>query len=216
MFAVLKTGGKQYRVSSGDILKVEKLAAEAGETVQFDEILMVGDTVGDPFVEGAVVRARVLDQIKDKKVINFVRRRRKHGSKRKKGHRQRLTLLRVTEIIGAGAAESELETATGPGSLSESHALAAPETSEVAMAEGNMVELPAVDATPAPAEDMGRVISSAETVTEPMEREGPPQAETGDIGENPEPSEAENGAQEAEAVATSRPDAAEEQDGRVN
>ena len=64
MFAVLKTGGKQYRVQSGDILRVEKLAADAGEKVQFNEVLMVGATVGAPFVEGAGVQAEVIDQIK--------------------------------------------------------------------------------------------------------------------------------------------------------
>lgn len=103
MFAVLKTGGKQYKVASGDVLRVEKLAATAGETVQFDEILMVGSTVGTPFVEGAAVKAEVIDQIKGEKVIHFVKRRRKHSSKRTKGHRQQLTLLRVTEILESGA-----------------------------------------------------------------------------------------------------------------
>src|SRR6056297_2534172 len=82
MFAVLKTGGKQYRVQSGDVLKVEKLAAAAGETVQFNDVLMVGATVGTPLVDGAGVQAEVIDQIKGEKVINFVRRRRKHSSKR--------------------------------------------------------------------------------------------------------------------------------------
>ena len=80
MFAVMKTGGKQYRVQSGDILRVEKLAADAGETVQFNEVLMVGSTVGTPMVEGAGVQAEVIDQIKGDKVINFVKRRRKHSS----------------------------------------------------------------------------------------------------------------------------------------
>ena len=103
MFAVLKTGGKQYRVQAGDVLRVEKLAADAGEKVQFNEILMVGATVGTPMVDGAAVQAEVIDQIKGDKVIHFVRRRRKHSSKRTKGHRQQLTLLRVTDILEKGA-----------------------------------------------------------------------------------------------------------------
>jgi len=116
MFAVLKTGGKQYRVQSGDVLKVEKLAAAAGETIQFNDVLMVGATVGTPFVEGAGVQAEVIEQIKGEKVINFVRRRRKHSSKRTKGHRQNLTLLRVTTILENGAEKSGVKAAMGAGS----------------------------------------------------------------------------------------------------
>ena len=115
MFAVLKTGGKQYKVTSGDVLRVEKLAADAGETVQFNDILMVGATVGTPFVEGAGVQAEVVDQIKGEKTINFVRRRRKHSSKRTKGHRQQLTLVRVTEILESGADKSGVKAAIGSG-----------------------------------------------------------------------------------------------------
>ncbi|WP_420863660.1 50S ribosomal protein L21 [Algirhabdus cladophorae] len=117
MFAVLKTGGKQYKVSSGDVLRVEKLAADAGETVQFNEILMVGSTVGSPTVEGAGVQAEVIDQIKGVKTINFVKRRRKHSSKRTKGHRQQLTLLRVTDILEKGADKSGVKAAVGAGSV---------------------------------------------------------------------------------------------------
>ena len=113
MFAVLKTGGKQYKVASGDVLRVEKLAAEAGDTVQFNDILMIGDAIGAPLVEGAGVQAEVIDQIKGEKVINFVRRRRKHSSKRTKGHRQQLTLLRVTDILASGADASGVKAAIG-------------------------------------------------------------------------------------------------------
>lgn len=118
MFAVLKTGGKQYKVTSGDVLRVEKLAATAGETVQFNEILMVGATIGTPTVDGAAVQAEVIDQIKGDKVIHFVKRRRKHGSKRTKGHRQQLTLLRVTDILESGADASGVKAAIGSGSVS--------------------------------------------------------------------------------------------------
>ena len=111
MFAVLKTGGKQYKVASGDVLRVEKLDAAAGETVQFNEILMVGDEVGAPLVADAGVQAEVIDQIKGVKTINFVKRRRKHSSKRTKGHRQQLTLLKVTEILAKGAGKSGVKAA---------------------------------------------------------------------------------------------------------
>ncbi|MCK0151092.1 50S ribosomal protein L21 [Marivita sp. S6314] len=121
MFAVMKTGGKQYKVQSGDVLRVEKLAADAGETVQFNEILMVGGdktVVGAPLVDGAAVQAEVVDQIKGDKVINFVKRRRKHSSKRTVGHRQQLTLLRVTDILASGADKSGVKAAIGAGSVS--------------------------------------------------------------------------------------------------
>jgi len=117
MFAVLKTGGKQYRVQAGDTLRVEKLAADAGETVQFNEILMVGSSIGTPMVEGAAVQAEVVDQIKGEKVIHFVKRRRKHSSKRTKGHRQQLTLLKVTDILEKGAEKSGVKAAIGAGSV---------------------------------------------------------------------------------------------------
>ena len=99
MFAVLKTGGKQYRVQSGDVLRVEKLAAEPGDKVQFNDILMIGGTIGAPLVAGAGVVAEVIDTIKADKVITFHKRRRKHSSQRTRGHRQQLTLLRVTELL---------------------------------------------------------------------------------------------------------------------
>lgn len=118
MFAVMKTGGKQYKVQSGDVLRVEKLAANAGDKVQFNEVLMVGATVGTPLVEGAGVQAEVIDQIKGEKVIHFVKRRRKHSSKRTKGHRQQLTLLRVTDILEKGADKSGVMAAIGAGSVS--------------------------------------------------------------------------------------------------
>jgi large subunit ribosomal protein L21 len=116
MFAVLKTGGKQYKVQAGDVLRVEKLAASAGDKVQFNEILMVGGdavTVGAPLVAGAAVQAEVIDQIKGEKVIHFVKRRRKHSSQRTKGHRQHLTLVRVTDILASGAEASGVAAAIG-------------------------------------------------------------------------------------------------------
>ena len=113
MFAVLKTGGKQYKVQAGDILRVEKLAANAGDKVQFNEILMVGSTLGAPLVAGAGVQAEVIEQIKADKVITYVKRRRKHSSQRTRGHRQQLTLLRVTEVLESGADKSGVKEAIG-------------------------------------------------------------------------------------------------------
>lgn len=117
MFAVLKTGGKQYTVRAGDVLRVEKLAATAGDKIQFNDILMVGGegapVVGAPFVAGAAVQAEVIDQIKGEKTIHYVKRRRKHSSQRTKGHRQHLTLVRVTEVLGAGAEGTGVAAATG-------------------------------------------------------------------------------------------------------
>ncbi len=102
MFAVIKTGGKQYKVAADDVFTVEKLAGEAGDTIEFTEVLMVGAddgvTVGAPFIAGAAVKAEVVEQTRGPKVISFKKRRRKHSSARKKGHRQHLTMVRVTEI----------------------------------------------------------------------------------------------------------------------
>ncbi len=118
MFAVLKTGGKQYRVQNGDTLRVEKLAANAGDKIQFNEILMVGSTVGAPLVAGAAVQAEVIDQVKADKVIHFVKRRRKHSSQRTKGHRQQLTAIRITDILESGADKSGVMAAVGAGAAS--------------------------------------------------------------------------------------------------
>ena len=123
MFAVIKTGGKQYKVQSGDMLRVERIAANAGETVQFNEVLMLGGdspVLGAPMVKDAGVQAEVVDQIKGEKVINFVKRRRKHSSKRTKGHRQKLTLIKITDILSSGADKSGVSAAVGTGSVSAS------------------------------------------------------------------------------------------------
>ena len=121
MFAVIKTGGKQYKVQSGDMLRVERLAADAGETVQFNEVLMLGGDspkLGAPLVADAGVQAEVVEQIKGEKVIHFVKRRRKHSSKRTKGHRQKLTLVKIGDILSSGADKSGAKAAIGTGSVS--------------------------------------------------------------------------------------------------
>ncbi|MBO0345551.1 50S ribosomal protein L21 [Roseibium limicola] len=106
MFAVIKTGGKQYTVAADDLLKVEKLDAEAGTSVTFEEVLMIGDgadtTVGAPLIEGATVVAEVVKQARDRKIIIFKKRRRQN-SRRRNGHRQSFTLLKVTDILTGGS-----------------------------------------------------------------------------------------------------------------
>ena len=101
MYAVIRTGGKQYRVAANQVVEVEKLDAAPGTTIAFDEVLMVGDgdnaTVGTPLVAGASVSATVLDQTRGEKVIVFKKRRRKNY-RRRNGHRQYLTMVRVTDI----------------------------------------------------------------------------------------------------------------------
>jgi large subunit ribosomal protein L21 len=97
MFAVIKTGGKQYRVAANDVLTVEKLEGEAGAKIEFTEVLMVGTKIGAPVVAGAVVTAEVVEQGRAKKVIAFKKRRRQN-SKRSRGHRQHQTTVRILDI----------------------------------------------------------------------------------------------------------------------
>ena len=109
MFAVIKTGGKQYRVAAEDKLKVEKVAGEPGDIITFGEVLVVGGdspTLGTPTVSGASVAAEVLSQARGPKVIAFKKRRRKN-SRRKRGHRQEYTVLGITEILTDGASPTK-------------------------------------------------------------------------------------------------------------
>ena len=105
MLAVIKTGGKQYAVKAGQILKVEKLDGKKGDSVSFDNVLAVTDssnhTIGNPLIKGASVEAKILDQIRDKKIIVFKKRRRKN-SKSTQGHRQYLTVLQIESIMSSG------------------------------------------------------------------------------------------------------------------
>ncbi|MFQ6182415.1 50S ribosomal protein L21 [Sinorhizobium meliloti] len=113
MFAVIKTGGKQYRVAANDVITIEKLEGVAGDKIEFTEILMVGvgadATIGAPFVEGAVVSAEVVDQGRAKKVIAFKKRRRQN-SKRSRGHRQHQTIVRILDIAGGKAKKASKKT----------------------------------------------------------------------------------------------------------
>ena len=101
-FAVIKTGGKQYKVAANDILKIEKLDAEAGTIVTFDQVLMIDGEVGLPLIEGALVAAELLETKKQKTVIIFKKNRR-HNYRRRNGHRQLLSTVRITEILTGGA-----------------------------------------------------------------------------------------------------------------
>jgi len=106
MFAVIKTGGKQYRIAANDLLKVEKVAGKVGDTVEFGQVLAFGEgenvTIGAPFVEGATVVGEVVEQGKSRTVIAFKKRRRQN-SRRKIGHRQLLTTVKITEILTSGS-----------------------------------------------------------------------------------------------------------------
>jgi large subunit ribosomal protein L21 len=103
MFAVIRTGGKQYKVAKDDVISVEKLAAEPGGTIELTDVLMIGDggavATGTPMLDGASVTAVVVEQTRADKIIVFKKKRR-HNYRRKKGHRQHRTVLRITEITG--------------------------------------------------------------------------------------------------------------------
>ena len=103
MYAVIKTGGKQYRVAADDVITIEKIAGDAGSKVEFAEVLMIGgDTpkIGSPFISGAKVVGEFVESTRGPKVISFKKRRRKN-SRRKRGHRQDLVKVRITSIVGA-------------------------------------------------------------------------------------------------------------------
>ena len=129
MFAVVKTGGKQYRVAKDDVIRVEKLAAEPGEKVALKDVLLIDDngskTVGAPVIDGAAVEAEVVEQARDKKVLVFKKKRRQNY-RRKKGHRQHLTVLKITDIVAKGAkakkakaAKAKAEDAPAPETAAE-------------------------------------------------------------------------------------------------
>lgn len=99
MFAVIKTGGKQYKVAKDDVIVVEKIDGEIGSTVTFDEVLALEGKVGAPLIAGAKVSAKVVKQTRDDTVIVFKKKRR-HGYRRKNGHRQYISIVKITDIAG--------------------------------------------------------------------------------------------------------------------
>ena len=104
-FAIIETGGKQYKVSASKILEIEKLDAKVGETIKFQNVLLLNDDktteVGSPSIDGAMVEAKLLDNVKDRTVLIFHKRRRKH-SRKKNGHRQRHSKIKITKIMSKG------------------------------------------------------------------------------------------------------------------
>ncbi len=104
-FAIIETGGKQYKVSASKILEIEKLDAKKGETIQFKNVLLLNDNksteIGSPSVEGATVEAKLLDNVKDRTILVFHKRRRKH-SRKKNGHRQQHSKIQITKILAKG------------------------------------------------------------------------------------------------------------------
>ena len=116
MFAVIRTGGKQYKVVKDDVISVEKLAAEPGATIELGEVLMIGEGAevasGTPLLDGASVSATVVEQTRAAKIIVFKKKRR-HNYRRKKGHRQLQTVLRITDIRGANGSQRALGAADG-------------------------------------------------------------------------------------------------------
>ena len=104
-FAIIETGGKQYKVSASKILEIEKLNAKIGETIKFKNVLLLNDSknteIGNPSIEGASVEAKLIDNVKDRTVLIFHKRRRKH-SRKKNGHRQRHSKIQITKILAKG------------------------------------------------------------------------------------------------------------------
>ena len=97
MYAVIKTGGKQYKVTSNDVIKIEKIAGDAGSEVIFNEVLAMGENVGTPFVSGASVKGTIVKQARDAKIIVFKKKRRQNY-RRKNGHRQNITIVKITDL----------------------------------------------------------------------------------------------------------------------
>lgn len=148
MFAVIKTGGKQYRVAADDLIKVEKLGGDAGEMVELGDVLMVGGNgstkMGTPLVDGAMVTAEIVDQGRAKKVYSFKKRRRQN-SKRIRGHRQLLTTIRISEILTDGAKPSKKASAKKAEPKAEAKAetkTAAKEEKKPAKAKAEKAEAP--------------------------------------------------------------------------
>lgn len=183
-FAVIKTGGKQYKVAANDVLKIEKLEAEAGDVVTFDQVLMVGNgddvTVGAPLVEGALVAGQFLATEKERTVIVFKKNRR-HNYRRRNGHRQLLSTVRITEILTGGA-----KPATKPDERARAKAAAKAEAAAAVSAktvEAKPAEKPAVEAK-APAKPKAAAKPKAEkpaveakAIAEPKAKAEKPAAE---------------------------------------
>ena len=181
MFAVIRTGGKQYRVAANDVISVEKLPGEAGATVELDEVLMLGDgadtTIGAPLVEGALVQATVLEQTRAPKILVFKKKRRKNY-RRTRGHRQDLTVLRITEVLARPARPAKAEPKPAAAKAEPKPKTAAPKTKQAAKApaEAKQASKPAAaKAAKKPAKAPKKPARSA-AAAKPAKREAKPKA----------------------------------------
>jgi large subunit ribosomal protein L21 len=167
MFAVVRTGGKQYRVAAGDKIVVEKLAGEAGDTIRLDDVLLAGEGADLRSTDGLTVSAEIIAQAKADKVIVFKKRRR-HNYRRKKGHRQQHTILRITAIGDEKAEKPKKAKADKPAEEAPAAAAAAP-------AEAPAAAAPAAEAPAAEAPKKGKA-KKAEAPEAPAAAEAQPQA----------------------------------------
>lgn len=188
MFAVIKTGGKQYKVAPDDVFTIEKLAAEAGDVVQFNEVLMLGEaddvTVGAPLIDGAGVQAEVVTQTRGPKLISFKRRRRKSSSKRRRGHKQDLTLVKITQILSSGADKSGVAAAIGAGAASGAATVAAaPKKADAKTSAPKTAEAKPAPKTAAPKDEAKAEAPAAEAIegTRPANLLDAPKGEADDL-----------------------------------
>ncbi|MEP3199656.1 MAG: 50S ribosomal protein L21 [Lentilitoribacter sp.] len=160
MFAVIKTGGKQYRVTADDVLKVERVAGEAGDIIEFTEVMMVGEgasaTIGKPTVDGAMVTAEVVDQGRGRKIIAFKKRRRQN-SRRTIGHRQHFTTVKIAEILTDGAKASKKAAAKKPAAKAEAPKKAAAEKSPAKAKAADAAPAALFTAPEGPADDLKKI-----------------------------------------------------------
>jgi len=184
MYAVIKTGGKQYRVVKDDVIVVERLAGAAGDEIELDQVLMLDDgkgpTLGTPLVDGARVAATVLDQSRGKKILVFKKKRRKNY-RRTMGHRQDLTVLRITDILAKGK--------KAPASRAKAKAKAkddepAAEAAEATAAEASATEAPVTEAPVTEAPVTEAPATEAPATEAPTVEEAPkasaPESESGE------------------------------------
>lgn len=192
-FAVIKTGGKQYKVAANDVLKIEKLEAEAGDVVTFDQVLMIGDgddvTVGAPLVEGALVAGQFLSTDKERTVIVFKKNRR-HNYRRRNGHRQLLSTVRITEILTGGKKPT-----TKPDERAKARAAAKAEASQT------------VTSAPAAAPKAAKAKAPAKTAAEKPAAEAAPKAESAPKAEKPAAAAKKPAAAKTEAKTKAEPKA---------
>ncbi len=181
MFAVIRTGGKQYRVAANDVISVEKLPGEAGATVELDEVLMLGNgadtTIGAPLVEGARVQATVLEQTRAPKILVFKKKRRKNY-RRTRGHRQDLTVLRITEVLAKPAkpAKAEPKPAAAKAEPKPKKAAPKPKQAAKAPAEAKQASKPAAAKAAAKPAKAPKKPATTATAAKPAQRKAKPKA----------------------------------------